>query len=346
MASSVPQSVLAHYHDLSERPQRPHGSGLINHTFFVEGRAEPAIVQRLHRVFAGIVNEDIEAVTGHLTKKGIVTPRVLRTNSQKLWVEDEEGRAWRALSFVQGESFDTVSSPALAREAGKLVASFHIAVADLDYNYKHVRQGVHDTHKHLATLKRAIEENPTHRLYAEVAALGEKVFRYAEGLPDLSTFPDRNAHGDLKISNLLFREGRGVCLVDLDTLSRMKWPHEMGDALRSWCNPAGEDAANVRVDVETFRAALSGYGEVVRGKPFLTSSEVSALVSGLATICLELSSRFLADALYERYFGYDERRFPARGEHNLLRGRGQFALLESVLSSRGALEGVVKDTLL
>ena len=51
-------------------------------------------------------------------------------------------------------------------------------------------------------------------------------------------------HGDPKISNLMFARDsdRGLCLIDLDTLGPMPIALELGDALRSWCNPAAEDA--------------------------------------------------------------------------------------------------------
>ena len=42
-----------------------------------------------------------------------------------------------------------------------------------------------------------------------------------------------------------------------------------------------------------------------------------------------------ADAIFESYFGWDRARFPAAGEHNLLRARGQFALFEAALTTRG-----------
>jgi hypothetical protein len=122
----------------------------------------------------------------------------------------------------------------------------------------------------------------------------------------------------------------------------MIWPFEMGDALRSWTNPNGEDQQRSAIDVETFAAALSGYGSVARGTPLVSDEESDALVAGLATICTILSSRFLADALHEKYFGYDASRFPARGEHNLLRGQGQLALFESVDAQRSQLESIVR----
>lgn len=342
MQDQIPEVVLASWSDLEGQSATKQSGGLINRTFRVDGRKGPVIVQRLHPVFAGIVNEDIEVVTKHLESKGLVTPRPLRTNDGALWIEDAEGGVWRALTFVEGRAFDRIDSPKMAHEAGKLVANFHVAIADLQHDYRHVRAGVHDAQKHFSVLRAALDEHANHRLFEQVATLSERLWHHAKGLPDLSSLPRRHAHGDLKISNLLFRDGVGHCLVDLDTLGRMIWPFEMGDALRSWTNPAGEDQHRSAVDLDTFGAALSGYGEVARFADLITAEEIEALVAGLGTICLILASRFLADALNERYFGYDAARFPARGEHNLLRGQGQLSLFESVDRNRVHLEGVVR----
>lgn len=342
---TIPAWILARYRDLDGRPHAVHGGGLINRTFLVEGRAGKVIVQRLHPVFAGVVNEDIDAVTTHLAQKGLVTPRPLRTDDGALWVDDEEGRPYRALTYVEGRSHDRVPSGSVAREAGRMVARFHAAVADLVYDYRHVRTGVHDTKKHLATLEAALDAHAGHRLFGEVEPLARRLLAEAARLPDLSGLPSRHVHGDLKISNLLFQREQAVCLVDLDTLGRMIWPFEMGDALRSWCNPAGEDVERVTLDADTFGAALAGYGEIARPLGLVSAEEAGAVVDGLATITLELSARFLADALREAYFGFDPRRFPARGEHNLVRGKGQLALFDSVQAQRTGLERAARVAL-
>ncbi len=346
MDAGVPSSVLARYAALRDRPWRLHGGGLINRTLLVEGTGGPVILQRLHPVFAGTVNEDIEVVTAHLARKGLSTPRPIHTDDGALWVDGEDGRPWRAQSFVEGDTFERVPSASIAAEAGRLAARFHLAVSDLDHDYRHTRAGVHDTPKHLAVLREAIEDHRDHRLFSEVSPLAEIILRAAERLPDLAGLPARHTHGDLKISNLLFRADHAECLVDLDTLGRMIWPFEMGDALRSWCNPAGEDEPSPRVDASLFAASLAGYGAISRRSALLTVPEMTAIVDGLATICLELSARFLADALRERYFGFDSRRFPARGEHNLLRARGQLSLYQSVEAQRASLESVARAALL
>jgi Ser/Thr protein kinase RdoA (MazF antagonist) len=342
----IPASVLARWSRFRDADIRPFGTGLINKTFLVEKSGDRAIFQRLHPVFAGTVNEDIDVVTRHLENKGLVTPKVLAADDGSLFVNEDsvdaggaEPRPWRALSFVNGRSFDRVGDANRAREGGALVARFHAAVADLDYDYHHVRAGVHDTQKHLATLEKAVTSHKGHRLFSVVEPLAQQILDAGRKLPDLSSLPLRNCHGDLKISNLLFTDdGKGLCLVDLDTLGRMIWPFEMGDALRSWCNPAGEDVDNATIDVAIFEAALQGYGSVTTS---LTQAEKDHLVDGLFTICVELSSRFLADALNESYFGWNQQKFATRGDHNLLRARGQWALASSVEKNRARLERAV-----
>jgi Ser/Thr protein kinase RdoA (MazF antagonist) len=217
----IPPLILGRFRDLEGRPHRPFGAGLINRTFLVDGKSGPAIVQRLHPVFAGTVNEDLDAITAHLAQKGLVTPRPIRTDDGALWAEGDDGRPWRALTFVDGESFERVPSSAIARAGGRLVARFHAALGDLDHDYRHVRAGVHDTPRHLAALEGALADHREHRLFREVEALARPLLAEAKSLPDLARLPARHAHGDLKISNLLFRDGQGLCLVDLDTLGRM-----------------------------------------------------------------------------------------------------------------------------
>lgn len=335
---TVPASVLAPYAALAGKPSRPLSGGLINDTFLVEGE-EAAVVQRLHPIFEGRVNEDIDVVTRHLVARGIPTPRLIRTDAGAAFVE-HEGRPWRALTFVEGKTFHRIDEPALAQAAGALVARFHVAVADLDHDYHFSRGNVHDTPRHLAHLRTALSTYPDHPLFERVAPLADTLFAAAEGLPDLSGLPQHHSHGDLKISNLLFEQsGDGLCLVDLDTLCRMSFAFEMGDALRSWCNPGGEDQGQVRFDLVRFAAALDGYAPVAR--PLRSREEIDTLVDGVRTICLELTARFLTDALCESYFGWDAARFSSRGAHNWVRAQSQWALYQSVTMQHAEAERCV-----
>ncbi len=352
--SAIPDEVLAAY-GRAGASAAVFGSGLINKTFLVEAAGhEPIIVQRLHTIFGPKVNDDLDVVTTHLDKKGLLTPRLVRTGDGAACVvlgslDDGDRVVWRALSRVPGASVDKLASPAQARAAAGLVARFHAAVEDLSYAYVHVRDGVHDTKKHLLALARAMAKHRKHRLGHSAGSVGKEILDAGARLPNLAALPLRHCHGDLKISNVLFAADNGVvdvdapvaaCLVDLDTLQKLQWPLEMGDALRSWCNPKGEDVDKAAIDVDLFTAAIEGYFGADK-KPFLMPEETEALVDGLFTICVELAARFCADALNESYFGWDDKRFKTRGEHNLLRARGQWALAKSVRDRRDELMAIV-----
>jgi Ser/Thr protein kinase RdoA (MazF antagonist) len=310
----------------------PLPGGLINTTWVASDGAGPrGVVQKLHPVFGPNVNLDIDVVTAHLARKGLPTPRVLRTNTGGLYVLAGPD-CYRALSFVPGRTVDTVESPRRAWEAGALVGRFHAAVADLDWEFQHVRKGAHDTALHMTNLAAAVEDRRGHRLFEAVAPLADAILSLWRGL-SMRELPPHVAHGDLKISNLRFDdEGVGICLLDLDTLARMPLDVEMGDALRSWCNPLGEDVEDAAFDAARYEAAVAGW----RGACPVADEVVDALLPGAVRIAVELASRFARDALLESYFGWDPTRFPTRGDHCLLRARGQLSVARAALS---VLEG-------
>ena len=70
-----------------------------------------------------------------------------------------------------------------------------------------------------------------------------------------------------------------------------------------------------------------------------------ALVLGVEWVSLELAARFAADALLESYFGWDARRFPGRGEHNLVRAQGQLSLHTALVAARPARERMIESAL-
>ncbi len=334
--------VLARYGiDAGGARVEPIAIGLINRTLRVEDAAGTRVVQRLHPIFAPEVNLDIEAITAHLARRGVSTPRLLRTIDGAAFVRDEAGATWRALTFVPGETLARVSEPWIAAAAGRAVGELHRALSDLRHTFHFARPGAHDTPAHLAALARALAEHASHPRHARIEPLGRAILAHAEALASLPPTPVRIIHGDLKITNLLFDLGRreATAIVDLDTMAASSLPIELGDAFRSWCNPGGEDDAEARFSAEIFEAAISAYAE--RAGALLTPEERSSIVLGVETIALELSARFCADALIERYFGWDAARFTTRGEHDELRARSQLAVARSVRLQRRALEALV-----
>jgi Ser/Thr protein kinase RdoA (MazF antagonist) len=318
--------------------------GLINRTYLVEEAGRRAVLQRLHPIFAASLHLDIEAVTEHLAHKGMLTPRLLRTRAGELWTTDAQGAVWRMLTWLAGHTLHTLQRPETARGAGELVGRFHQAVSDLRHRFHFTRPGAHDTPAHIAHLRDALAAGAGHRHFDAIAPVAESLLRHAEQLDALPALPVRLVHGDLKISNLLFDAGheRALALLDLDTLANLNIPIELGDAFRSWCNPAGEDAAAVSFRADLFAAGIEGYAALARG--LLVPEERDTLVLAVETIALELACRFCSDALEESYFGWNAAKFASRSEHNLARAHSQLALARSVNQQRPALEAIVRRT--
>jgi hypothetical protein len=332
LPAPLPELLVAFGLPAEARARRP-TSGLINETHVVElADARHVVAQRISAVFdprpeagLGLLGE-IDAITAHVAARGLDTPRLLRRPGGELGWRDDQGRLWRIMTFVPGETIDRVDHPRRAAAAATLVARWHEATAELHERFTgpwfRLRPGAHDAPAHLRRLAVAQPEDDATRALA--AAI------LATPLPARSPQPAIPAHGDLKISNLIFAaDDQARALIDLDTVALLPLADELGDALRSWCNPAGEDAALPRFEREIFDAALAAYA--AHRDPAGYRHDPDALRAGTATVALELASRFALDAVEDRYFGWDPARFPSRRAHNLARGWNQLRLHRLVL---------------
>ena len=311
--------------------------GLINRTWRMRGEnGARYALQRLSPILGAEIHEDIEAVTAHISARGMATPRLVPTSGGGLYVQRDDG-IWRLLTWLEGEFHNRLENPGQAGQAGALLARFHLALVDFDRPFASKRRPIHEPDRRIAELEQALAEHRGHPLHAEAEALQRRTLKLLAQLPPMPETPLRVVHGDPKINNMLFTpEGEGLAMVDLDSLGRLSLPYELGDAFRSWCNPVGEDSEETGFSVELFEAARSGYLDVAT---FITDEERSCLVDATLWITLELTTRFTADILNDRYFGWDPERFASRAEHNLVRARGQLRLAESLLSLRPTLLG-------
>lgn len=333
-------SAILERYGLAGATTTPIEIGLINHTRLVVRGDERFILQRLHPIFRGEVNGDIATITAHLAERGVPTPRVVPTEDGALWVDAEDG-VWRVLTHLPGRVLEAVSDATCLRSAAGLVARFHAALEGFEHEFAFRRDGVHDTARHLAHLRATLKSHREHRAFESTVPVAEAIIALGASLPDLSGLPTRIVHGDLKITNVLFEEESAVAsaLIDLDTLAHGTLATELGDALRSWCNATSESDVDARFDAELFEASVEGYAEAAGDR--LRPEELAAIVPGAQTISLELAARFCADALEERYFGWDEARYASRGAHNFARARSQLSLARSIEAQRPRLEAAV-----
>src|SRR5262245_22903725 len=103
--------ALAAYGSLDGVVVTPLAGGLISETYVVEppsagGHAygPRAILQRVSPIFDRSVHEDIEAITAHLQARGMITPRLHRTQKGELCVDLGREGVWRLMTFIPGHS--------------------------------------------------------------------------------------------------------------------------------------------------------------------------------------------------------------------------------------------------
>jgi Ser/Thr protein kinase RdoA (MazF antagonist) len=320
-------------------------SGLINNSFAVRSSnagAPVAVLQRLNTdIFSPQVNEDIAAISQQLKASGLLTPELIPTRAGDLWHTDDHGGVWRCITYVGKNTYTRLDSKRELMSAGRLVAKFHAALYNFSWSFRSVRPDAHNTQQHLATLQGLMHTHQSHRLFKEVYPLTERILDHWEHFSGPENLPRRIVHGDLKLSNIRFNGTKAVALIDLDTMAHSDLSVELGDAMRSWCNPASEDAKDCRFHAEIFESAIRGYARAAKEGPPITDAEWESIVPGAERISLELAARFAADALQERYFGWNPK-FGTRGEHNLLRARGQYALALSIHEQRNELGKAVQ----
>lgn len=343
-----------------------YGGGNVHDTFLVTLDAEEPhfILQRMNTsVFRKPeeVMENMRLVIEHVLHRlesaslpsgcRFELPRVLSTAEGCEYWLNGDGSFWRAMSFVRGtESFDTIRNESHAREVGWALGIFHSLISDLPVERLFdTLEGFHETPRYLrrydAVLSRAGSAGSIHspetgyclafvnRRRASAGAIEE-----ARGRGELSLRP---IHGDPKVSNVLMdtSTGRAVSLIDLDTVKPGLVHYDIGDCLRSCCNPLGEETTrweSVGFDTDLCRIILKGYLSQVKG--FFTSCDYEYLFDAVRLIAFELGLRFFTDYLEGNV--YFKVRYP---EHNLARALVQFKLAESVELQEGAIRAIIRD---
>ncbi len=322
------------------------GSGLINDTYKVttaEADTPDYVLQRInHAIFRDVemLQRNIEAVTRHIRKKldaqgeADIDRKVLRflpTEAGKTYLHQDDSY-WRMMVFIpRAETRETVN-PEYSRCAGEAFGHFQAMLADIPDTLGETIPDFHNMEFRLKQLREAVAANAAGRL-EEVRPLLDELEKRAdamckaERLHREGVLPKRVCHCDTKVNNMMFDEdGSVLCVIDLDTVMPAFIFSDYGDFLRSAANTGQEDDPNldnVNFNMDIFRAFTRGYLQSAKG--FLLPVEVENLPYAAALFPYMQCVRFLAD--YINGDTYYKIRYP---EHNLVRAKAQFKLLQSV----------------
>lgn len=283
------------------------------------------ILQKLHPLISeGGPTENYAALTECLKKNGIPAQTVLRAKNGRFLVRDGKS-AWRLIRALPGRIFTSTNSFPLIREAGKCLGRTHAALKNFHgelsptlpmFQYDKVLKKIRRFAPRLLKNK-----NPVVR---EAAQFLLEHFPKNFLPPSL---PERMIHTDPKISNFVFtNHNRAIAMIDWDTAQKLSPLYDLGDALRSFCGMEEDDPRN-HFSTRKFNAFLAGY--FTGSGKYLSARERKLIPQATALVILGLAARFLNDYEEDFYFGWNQKKYRSRKEHNLARALGQIALYKS-----------------
>ena len=331
------------------------GEGFINDTLVVEtlGSAPNYILQRKnHTIFPDVpgMMQNIRAVTEHIKRK-VANPlsqtlTIVESKSGELYVKEGENY-WAMCLYIPGTvTYSEAKTTELAYQGGVGIGRFHSLVADFTEPLNETIKGFHNIRWRFQQWDETIAQDRVGR----VAEVAEEIAWIEQRRDEMLEFwskvesgeiPTRVTHNDTKISNILFDEASGsvLCAIDLDTVMSSTLLNDFGDAIRSYTNTGAEDDKcldRVEMSIEMFRAYSEGYLSEQRDS--MSESEKEWLAFSARYITYEQVLRFLMD-----YIDGDRYYKTAYADHNLVRARAQYKLLQSIERQYDEMCAIIKS---
>ena len=278
----------------------PLGLGNINDTFIVEAGSGKYVLQRLQKKMDPAKLEYNYWLYSEICEREkILFPKWIRSGEGNFFVSDPEGDRWRMYPYIEGEILSAPLSEEQCYVCGEGLGMIHDALKKLSEAPKPVYPHLHDLgyyyEQYIVTLRgNNLCEG------SRDADVEEQIRRKMAEISSVDTGIKSIVHGDAKISNMLFKDGKVIGFLDWDTVMEGSIPEEIADCIRSACISDG------KLDTHAAKALIEGYKNTSRG-----DEKITDLIPGAFNkICFELALRYYTDAIStkkhfkEKYPGY------------------------------------------
>ncbi len=333
---------------------KPFGGGHINDTYLIETDLKNRyILQKINKnVFKQplhVVN-NIEKLLDHFAAKGIHSLKTYPAKDGKKYVVDVNQDFWRLYNFIENaESYEVIQNKSQAYEAGKAFGAFQSLMLDLNADdFYETIPDFHHLEKRYKKFDIVLASNPKNRIQQaekeiKFALEQRKISDSILGFIANGQLPVRVTHNDCKLNNAMLSKqtGKGICVIDLDTVMPGLVLYDYGDMVRTFTSPVPEDEkdfSKVHLRKEIFEELTKGYLSELSA--VLNAAEKENLLLGAKYMTLIMGLRFLTDFIEgDVYYKikYDN--------HNLVRTKNQFALFASLESQEKELQKIIMDNI-
>lgn len=342
----------------------PYGSGHINDTFAVTYNQAGTVVRYLYqrindKIFQNVpqLMENIVRVTRHqrerIRAEGLADASrrsltIILSRDGLPYYRDRQGHYWRAYYFIENaRTYDQIETVDQARQAASAFACFQKELVDIPGTRLHETiPNFHDTRQRYQFLQQAIADDHFNRAKEAIEEIA--FFRERESACGIildameqGLVPERVTHNDTKLNNVMIddKTGKGICVIDLDTVMPGSVLYDFGDMIRTATNPAMEDEKDlgkVEMKFDMFCAIAESY--LAEASEFMTPTEVQLLPMSARIITMEIGIRFLTDYLQgDIYFKTH------RDGHNRDRCRTQIQMVRSIEAQLNCMENWIKE---
>ena len=255
--------------------------------------------------------ENICGVTRHLSRKILAeggdpmreTLNVVPTLSGSTCYLDAEGGAWRVYDFVEDTvCLQQVGCEADFRTVAETLGKFQNQLADYPASTLHETIArFHDTPNRYANFEKALAADALGRaktIAPEIAFIHAREKDCHVLLDQLAAgeIPLRVTHNDTKINNVLLDEatGKGICVIDLDTVMPGLSAYDFGDSIRTGANDCAEDEpdqSKVHFDLHLYEVFAKGYLSTAGST--MHTAEKKSLAWGAKLMTLECGIRYI-----------------------------------------------------
>lgn len=291
------------------------------------------------------LRKKIEENGGDSTRE---TLHFLKCKDGKYYYRDGKS-CWRIYDFIDNSfTYNMIDSRDVFEDTGRSFGRFQCLLSEypIEGLYETIPD-FHNTPKRLQNLIDSVEKDAVGRAAGVQKEINFALDRKndterALALLEKGEIPLRVTHNDTKLNNILFdsETNKGICVIDLDTIMPGLSLYDFGDAIRFGAKTAAEDEpdlSKVSISLDLYESYVKGYLESCAAA--LTKAEVENLAFSAKLMTFECGMRFLTDYLDGDVYFKTE--YP---EHNLVRARNQFKMVEEIEKVLPEMERITLDT--